>query len=62
MSIVGLTRGTETPFYGIDGVYSENAASLLSHISLGRPAETREIACRSSSRFRRKRVISMERS
>ena len=39
-----LTRGTKKLFYGADGVYTENAASLLSHIPLGRPAETREIA------------------
>ena len=39
-----LTRGTKKLFYADDGVYTENAASLLSHIPLGRPAETREIA------------------
>ena len=39
-----LTRGTKKLFYAADGVYTENAASLLSHIPLGRPAETREIA------------------
>ena len=39
-----LTRGTKKLFYGADGVYTENAASLLAHIPLGRPAETREIA------------------
>jgi NAD(P)-dependent dehydrogenase (short-subunit alcohol dehydrogenase family) len=39
-----LTRGTKKLFYGADGVYTENAASLLSHIPLGRPAETLEIA------------------
>lgn len=39
-----LTRGTKKLFYGADGVYTENAASLLAHIPLGRPAETLEIA------------------
>ncbi len=39
-----LTRGTEALFYGEDGTYTENAASLLSHIPLGRPAQTTEIA------------------
>ena len=39
-----LTRGTKALFYGDDGVYTENAASLLSHIPLGRPGKTREIA------------------
>ena len=39
-----LTRGTKKLFYGADGVYTENAASLLAHIPLGRPAKTREIA------------------
>ena len=33
-----LTAGTEALFYGPDGAYTENAASLLSHIPLGRPA------------------------
>ena len=39
-----LTRGTKALFYGDDGAYTENAASLLSHIPLGRPGETTEIA------------------
>ena len=39
-----LTRGTRALFYGDDGAYTENAASLLSHIPLGRPGETTEIA------------------
>ena len=39
-----LTRGTEALFYGEDGAYTERAESLLSHIPLGRPATTEEIA------------------
>ena len=39
-----LTRGTEALFYGPDGAYTENAASLLAHIPLGRPGTTEEIA------------------
>jgi NAD(P)-dependent dehydrogenase (short-subunit alcohol dehydrogenase family) len=39
-----LTRGTEALFYGPDGTYSEKAASLLSHIPLGRPGTPQEIA------------------
>ncbi len=39
-----LTRGTRALFYGEDGAYTENAASLLSHIPLGRPGRTAEIA------------------
>ena len=39
-----LTRGTEALFYGEDGAYTENATSLLSHIPLGRPGKTTEIA------------------
>ena len=39
-----LTRGTEALFYGTDGAYTENAASLLSHIPLGRPGKVEEIA------------------
>ncbi len=39
-----LTQGTEKLFYGADGAYTENAASLLSHIPLGRPAAPEEIA------------------
>ena len=39
-----LTRGTEALFYGPDGAYTANAASLLSHIPLGRPGRPEEIA------------------
>ncbi len=39
-----LTRGTEALFYGPDGAYTEKAASLLSHIPLGRPGKPEEIA------------------
>ena len=39
-----LTRGTRDLFYGDDGAYSENAASLLSHVPLGRPGTPEEIA------------------
>ena len=39
-----LTLGTEALFYGEDGAYTENAASLLSHIPLGRPGQTAEVA------------------
>src|SRR5262249_37413835 len=39
-----LTRGTEALFYGRDGSYSEKAASLLSHVPLGRPGTPEEIA------------------
>jgi len=39
-----LTAGTEALFYGADGSYTEKAASLLSHIPLGRPARPEEIA------------------
>ncbi len=39
-----LTKGTKKLFYGADGAYTENAASLLSHIPLGRPADPQEIA------------------
>jgi 3-oxoacyl-[acyl-carrier protein] reductase len=39
-----LTRGTEALFYGSDGAYTDNAASLLSHIPLGRPGKPEEIA------------------
>jgi 3-oxoacyl-[acyl-carrier protein] reductase len=39
-----LTAGTEALFYGPEGAYTENAASLLSHIPLGRPARPQEIA------------------
>jgi len=39
-----LTAGTEALFYGPDGAYTEKAASLISHIPLGRPARPEEIA------------------
>lgn len=39
-----LTQGTEKLFYGDDGAYSEKAQQLLSHIPLGRPGTTQEIA------------------
>lgn len=39
-----LTQGTEALFYGPDGAYTEKAASLLSHIPLGRPGKPEEIA------------------
>ncbi len=39
-----LTQGTEALFYGADGAYTEKAASLLSHIPLGRPGLPEEIA------------------
>lgn len=39
-----LTRGTEALFYGPTGAYTDNAASLLSHIPLGRPGRPEEIA------------------
>jgi 3-oxoacyl-[acyl-carrier protein] reductase len=39
-----LTRGTEQLFYGKDGTYTERAASLISHIALGRPGKPEEIA------------------
>lgn len=39
-----LTRGTEALFYGPDGTYNTQAASLLSHIPLGRPGTPEEIA------------------
>ncbi len=39
-----LTRGTRALFYGEDGGYSEKAASLLSHVPLGRPGTPEEIA------------------
>jgi NAD(P)-dependent dehydrogenase (short-subunit alcohol dehydrogenase family) len=39
-----LTQGTRALFYGPDGSYSQNAASLVSHIPLGRPGEPEEIA------------------
>lgn len=39
-----LTRGTKALFYGPNGEYTEKAASLLSHIPLGRPGKVEEIA------------------
>jgi 3-oxoacyl-[acyl-carrier protein] reductase len=39
-----LSPGTRSLFYNPDGAYSEKAASLISHIPLGRPAEPEEIA------------------
>ena len=39
-----LTRGTKALFYGEDGAYTEKAASLLSHIPLGRPGRPEEVA------------------
>jgi len=39
-----LTRGTEALYYGPGGAYTEKAASLVSHIPLGRPGRPDEIA------------------
>lgn len=39
-----LTRGTQALFYDSSGSYSEKAASLLSHVPLGRPGTPEEIA------------------
>ena len=39
-----LTRGTRALFYDESGSYSEKAASLLSHVPLGRPGSPEEIA------------------
>jgi NAD(P)-dependent dehydrogenase (short-subunit alcohol dehydrogenase family) len=39
-----LTRGTEALFYGPSGAYTERAASLISHIPVGRPGSPEEIA------------------
>jgi NAD(P)-dependent dehydrogenase (short-subunit alcohol dehydrogenase family) len=39
-----LSRGTEALFYGPDGKFNEKAASLISHIPLGRPGKPEEIA------------------
>ena len=39
-----LTRGTRALFYAPDGSYSQNAASLISHIPVGRPGTPEEIA------------------
>ena len=38
-----LTRGTEALFYGSDGAYTEQVASLLAHILLGRPGRPEDI-------------------
>lgn len=39
-----MTRGTRALFYDSSGAYSQNAASLISHIPLGRPGTPEEIA------------------
>lgn len=39
-----LTRGTEQLFYGEDGKFRESAERLLSHVPLGRPGTTAEVA------------------
>lgn len=39
-----LTRGTRAFFIHPEGVYTDKAASLLSHVPLGRPGEPEEIA------------------
>jgi 3-oxoacyl-[acyl-carrier protein] reductase len=39
-----MTRGTRALFYAADGSYSQNAASLISHIPLGRPGNPEEVA------------------
>ncbi len=39
-----LTRGTRSLFYGAGGAFTEQAAKLLSHVPLGRPARVEEIA------------------
>lgn len=39
-----LTAGTRALFYDDSGAYSEKAASLLSHVPLGRPGSPEEIA------------------
>jgi NAD(P)-dependent dehydrogenase (short-subunit alcohol dehydrogenase family) len=40
-----LTAGTKTLFYGPDGkTFTERGQSLVSHIPLGRPATTTDIA------------------
>jgi NAD(P)-dependent dehydrogenase (short-subunit alcohol dehydrogenase family) len=39
-----LTRGTRALFYDASGAYNEKAASLLSHVPLGRPGSPEEIA------------------
>lgn len=39
-----LTRGTRALFYDASGAYSEKAASLLTHVPLGRPGAPEEVA------------------
>jgi 3-oxoacyl-[acyl-carrier protein] reductase len=39
-----LSRGTEALFYNPDGKFNDRAASLISHIPLGRPGKPEEIA------------------
>jgi 3-oxoacyl-[acyl-carrier protein] reductase len=39
-----LSRGTEALFYNPDGKFNDRAASLISHIPLGRPGRPEEIA------------------
>jgi 3-oxoacyl-[acyl-carrier protein] reductase len=39
-----LTEGTRKLFYGEGGLFHDSVKAMLSHIPLGRPAETREIA------------------
>jgi len=39
-----LTQATEALFYGPEGSFTEKAASLISHIPLGRPGRPEEIA------------------
>jgi NAD(P)-dependent dehydrogenase (short-subunit alcohol dehydrogenase family) len=39
-----LTQATQALFYGPEGAYTEKAASLISHIPLGRPGRPEEIA------------------
>lgn len=39
-----MSKGTEALFYGEDGQFKEKAASLLSHVPLGRPGRPEEIA------------------
>lgn len=39
-----VTRGTERLFYGEDGKFRDSAERLISHIPLGRPGTTEEIA------------------
>jgi 3-oxoacyl-[acyl-carrier protein] reductase len=39
-----MTRGTEQLFYGEDGKFRDSAERLLSHVPLGRPGTTEEVA------------------